>query len=241
MQEHYRKWYTPYFEHEFEMLVFGHAGIPIILFPTSQGKYYQNKDFGLLDSIAWYVNQGIVKVYCPDSRDEMSWYNKSIHPADRVNTHLAYERIIMHEVAMAARNETGIDKVIFAGASFGGYHAMNFGLKFPQFTSHIISMSGAFDMRSFMDGYYSDEFYYNNPVDFVGGMSTQTMSQQYGDLSIIVGVAEDDACKEDNFNFSKLLKEKGVSHWFDFWEGHSHDWPIWREKLPLYLSKLKYD
>jgi esterase/lipase superfamily enzyme len=31
----------------FEMLVFGHAGWPVVMFPTSQARYYEYKDFRL--------------------------------------------------------------------------------------------------------------------------------------------------------------------------------------------------
>ena len=80
------------------MLVFGHAGYPVILFPTSLGRFYQNKDFGLVGSVTDLLAAGKIKIYCPDGIDEQSWYNKSIHPADRVRTHQAYENVILHDV-----------------------------------------------------------------------------------------------------------------------------------------------
>jgi esterase/lipase superfamily enzyme len=67
---------------EFEMLVFGEkSGLPLILFPTSGARYYENKDFGLVGSLAWYIDNGKVTVYCPDAIVLESFYNKSIHPA----------------------------------------------------------------------------------------------------------------------------------------------------------------
>src|SRR5436189_5698794 len=91
MNERYIKWYTPWLNREFEMLVFGNGGgLPLILFPTSFGRYYQNKDFGLVGSMSGYVEAGKVTVYCPDAIDLESFYNKSIHPADRMRTHNAY-------------------------------------------------------------------------------------------------------------------------------------------------------
>ena len=59
MNERYIKWHTPYLSREFEMLAFGNGGgLPLILFPTSFGSYYQNKDFGLVDAVASYVDAG---------------------------------------------------------------------------------------------------------------------------------------------------------------------------------------
>lgn len=69
MNERYIKWYTPYLGREFEMLTFGNGGgLPLILFPTSGARYYENKDFGLVGSVAGYIDSGKITVYCPDAR-----------------------------------------------------------------------------------------------------------------------------------------------------------------------------
>ena len=82
MNERYIKWYTPWLSREFEMLVFGNGGgLPLILFPTSFGSYYQNKDFGMVGSLNAYVDAGGVTVYCPDAIDLESFYkNRFIQP-----------------------------------------------------------------------------------------------------------------------------------------------------------------
>src|SRR5207248_1466525 len=82
------------------------GGLPLILFPTSFGHYYQNKDFGLVGSMSGYVDAGRVTVYCPDAIDLESFYNKSIHPADRMRTHNAYENVIVRDVFDLARHES---------------------------------------------------------------------------------------------------------------------------------------
>ena len=57
MNERYIRWWTPHLSREFEMLAFGDGGgIPLVLFPTSFGRHTQNKDFGLTDAIAGYVD-----------------------------------------------------------------------------------------------------------------------------------------------------------------------------------------
>src|SRR5436853_1454774 len=112
MQERYIKWWTPYLSREFEMLVFGNGGgLPLIIFPTSFGNYRQNKDFGLIDSVAWFVDNNRVTVYCPDAIDLDSFYNKSIHPADRIRTHIAYENVIVRDVFDFARREGSTHRV----------------------------------------------------------------------------------------------------------------------------------
>jgi esterase/lipase superfamily enzyme len=124
MQERYIKWWTPYLSREFEMLVFGNGGgLPLIIFPTSFGNYRQNKDFGVIDSVAWFVDNNRVTIYCPDSIDLDSFYNRDIHPADRIRTHIAYENVIVRDVFDFARREGSTHRVGVCGASLGAYHA----------------------------------------------------------------------------------------------------------------------
>jgi esterase/lipase superfamily enzyme len=78
IKEEFYKWHSPSLDRDIQMLVFGHAGQPVILFPTSKGSYYQNKDQGMIEAARWFVETGKVKIYCPDSVDADSWYNRSI-------------------------------------------------------------------------------------------------------------------------------------------------------------------
>jgi esterase/lipase superfamily enzyme len=157
MNERYIKWYTPWLSREFEMIVFGNGGgLPLILFPTSFGRYYQTKDFGLVGSVSGYVDAGRLTVYCPDAIDLESFYNKSIHPADRMRTHNAYENLIVRDVFDLARRECNCHRVAVSGASLGAYHAANIAFRHPDAVSHLISLSGSFDISSFFDGYHDD-------------------------------------------------------------------------------------
>lgn len=216
------------------MLVFGHSGYPVILFPTSMGRYYQNKDFGLIDSAAWFVEQGLVKIYCIDSIDNLSWYNKNIHPAERAKNHIWYDQMLMHELVPRALYETGKEKVCVAGCSFGGYHAINFAFKHPHLVSHAFSMGGSFDIKNQADGFYNDDIYFNNPVDFIENSNEPGLWE----MKIVLGTSENDFCKGSNILLSEKLNHKGINHWLDVRPDAVHDWPIWREMFPHYLSLL---
>jgi esterase/lipase superfamily enzyme len=233
MQEQYVNDYSPILGRHMEMLIFGHAGRPVILYPTSMGKYYQNKDFKLIEAASWFIQNGLIKIYCPDSVDNESWYNYDVHPATRAHRHMQYDAYIRHEVLPRALHETGHSRAIMAGCSFGGYHAMNFGLRYPGLTSHIFSMGGAFDIRGRVFGYYDDNIYFNNPVDFAPNLSDGAL---YG-VGIVLGVGEHDFCIADNYRMSEILARKGINHWLDIRPGANHDWPVWREMFPHYLSE----
>ena len=237
MKEEYKRWYTTHLSRNFEMLVIGHAGYPVIIFPTSLGRYYQYKDFGLLQCIAPLVDTGRVKVYAPDGIDGESWYNESIHPADRVRTHQGYEHVIVQEVITTAREETGVGKVALAGCSFGGYHAANIAFRSPALAGYLISMSGAFDIKRFLGGYYDENCYFNNPPDYLSNVAESEYLRQMRDIGIVLGAGTDDIALEENKRLAGILAAKGIPHWLDIRQG-SHDWPLWREMFPGYLDNL---
>jgi esterase/lipase superfamily enzyme len=234
LKEDYHKWYSPTLSKDIEMLVFGHAGYPLVLFPTTMGRFFECKNMKLIESAKWFLEEGLVQIYCPDSINELSWYDKGIHPADRVKNHMWYDQFIMDEVVNPICQDRGIQKVAIAGVSFGGYHAANFAFKHPERVSHMFSLSGSFDIKSFLDGYYDDNVFFNNPVDFLPGSNHPDL----WNMKIILGTSDWDICLEANQTLAKLLTDKNIPFWFDERKWAEHDWPIWREMFPHYLSQI---
>ncbi len=238
MKEEYHKWYSEYLSREFEMLVFGHSGYPVIAFPTSQARYYELKDFKLIESASQLIEEGKIKIYCPDGIDSQSWYNYSIHPADRVKTHMAYENLILNDVIEFAKHETEYNKVALAGCSLGAYHAANISFKHPDKVGYLICMGGCFDIKQFIEGYYDENCYFNNPPDYMPNLTDAWYLDRINHIGIVLGTGEHDMCKDENENLSRILNEKGIAHWLDVRSGAGHDWNWWREMFPEYLSQI---
>ncbi|HEY0610056.1 MAG TPA: alpha/beta fold hydrolase [Chitinophaga sp.] len=235
MTENYYKWHSPHLGRDVEMLVYGDEGYPLILFPTSMGRYYESKDRGLIDAVRWFVDQQLVRIYCPDSIDSHSWYNRHVSPAERAYNHTRYDKMLLHEVLERATQESGIKRVAVAGCSFGGYHAVNFAFRYPEKVSYLFSLSGTFDIRYRLDGYYDDNVYFNNPVDYMPDNRHAALWR----MGIILGTAERDVTRAHNEHFSGILAAKNISHWLDVRPNATHDWPVWKEMLPHYLSLIK--
>jgi esterase/lipase superfamily enzyme len=236
MQEKYHKWYSPNLNAEVEMIVFGDSGYPVVLFPTSMGSYHENKDQKLIESARWFIEQGLIQIYCPSSIDKDSFYNKKIHPFHRIENHSWYDKMICHEIVEKIKNNTHTGKVAMAGCSFGGYHAVNFAFKHPGYVSHVFSMSGAFSIKSFMDGFWNDSVFFNSPEDFLSGLN----DRELWNMDIVLGTSNLDICLDANLNLSKILAHKDVNHWLDIRANRKHDWPVWREMFPHYLSRIKF-
>lgn len=238
MKEEYHKWHSQFIDREFEMLVFGDKGYPVIIFPTSKGRYFQAKDFGLIDAISKFINSGKVKIYCPDSLDNESWYNESIHPAERVKNHVLYEHLILRDVIDYAVHETGFKKVAVAGCSFGGYHAANLTFKHPDKIGNLISMSGASDIKRLLNGYYDDNIYFNNPPDYLQNLNDDWYLDRIKQIQIILGVGDDDICLNENLVLSDILTNKQIPHLLDVRKNTKHDWKYWKEMFVEYLLKI---
>jgi esterase/lipase superfamily enzyme len=233
--EHYHKWYSPRLSRDIEVLAFGTRGYPVILFPTSLGHYYENKDFKLIDSVNWFLDEGLVKIYCVDGIDEASWYNRNIHPADRVRNHHWYDLMLYYELVPLAQHETGVGRVATAGCSFGGYHATNFAFKHPDVVKYVFNMGAAFDIKDQMDGYYDDQVYFNNPMDFLPG----AQSDFFHDMFVVLGTGTRDMCWNANERMAEILRNKSIPHWLDVRHDADHDWPEWRQMFPHYLSLIR--
>jgi esterase/lipase superfamily enzyme len=234
IKEEYYKWHSPSLDRDMEMLVFGHSGQPVILFPTSKGAYYQNKDQGMIDAAKWFLENGRVKIYCPDSIDAESWYNKNISPPERAYNQDRYDRMVATELVPWAQHETGFERMAFAGCSFGGYHAVNTAFRHPNLASYCFSMSGAFDIKQFTDGFYNDTIFFNNPVDYIPGDNNPNLWK----MGIILGTSDQDICREENERLDFILQQKNIRHWLDLRQNATHDWPVWREMFPHYLSLI---
>jgi esterase/lipase superfamily enzyme len=238
MREQYHKWYSGRINKEFEMLTFGYAGLPLILFPTSMGTYYQCKDFGLVTSLEWYVKNGKIKIYCPDSYDKESWYNEAINASQRIQNHLLYDDFILNEVIYRAMEETKQSRVMTAGCSLGGFHAVNMAFRHPDKVSHTFSLGGAFDVRILIDNYFDENAYFNSPVDYMANLTNKWHLEHIAKMGIVLGCGEHDMCKSYNFHLANVLQIKNIGHWLDVRSGAGHDWNFWNEALPHYLSLL---
>ena len=216
------------------MLVFGDRGYPVIIFPTSMGRYYEAKDFKLIEAVQWFAQTHKFKFYCLDSVDRHTWYGKHLPPAERVQNHLRYDQMISQELVPQLQRECNVDKIAVAGCSFGGFQALNFAFRHPEQVAHLLTMGAAFDIRQFLDGYYDDNVYFNNPPDYL----PNAQNEHFYHMNIVLGTAEHDFCKASNFQMADILHRKGIRHWLDVRPFGGHDWPVWREMFPHYLSTI---
>ena len=48
MHREYQRWYSPSLGREMELLIFGHAGARVLVFPSSMGRFFEWEDQGMI-------------------------------------------------------------------------------------------------------------------------------------------------------------------------------------------------
>ncbi len=236
MHREFKQWYSPSLGREMRMLIFGHGGIPILAFPSSMGSFYEWEDFKMVASLSEQLEHGHNMMFCVESVAEESFYNRSVHPHVRIKRHQQYEEYIINEVVPLIHHRSGQHFIIASGASFGAYYAANFVFKNPWHFGKLVSLSGAFDIRSFMDGFYSDDVYFNNPPDYLPNINDHNTLEAIRRNQIVLTYGDYDPCKAANEHLSHVLDAKGIPHTVDMQHGaFGHDWPWWRDLIRQYV------
>ena len=236
MNREYHKWWSPGLGRDMELLVFGHDGVPVVVFPTSQGRFYEFEDRGLVGAIAHKIDGGEIQLYCLDSVDAESWYNRNVGPRWRIARHVQYENYVMDEVLPLVRQKNWNPHLASLGCSFGGYHAVNIALRHPDRFTGCLSMSGAFDMSSFLGGYHDEDVYFNTPTQYLSNLSDPWYFDHYRRNTYVLATGWDDQCLGANQHLANQMGWKGIPHRLWIWESwNSHDWPTWARMMNEYL------
>jgi esterase/lipase superfamily enzyme len=218
--------------------LFGHAGTPLVVFPTSLGRFFEYEDRGMIAALAHRIGAGRLQVFCVDSVDGESWYNRGVHPKVRVARHNQYESYVLHEVLPFARARNPASDLAVTGCSFGGYHAMNFSLRHPDLVSHCVCMGGAYDVKQFLDGYYDEDCYFVNPHDYLPNLTDDWYLRHYREhTKFVLATGVHDMCWNENERLAAIMRGKGIPHWLDVWgDNTGHDWPWWQQMARKYFS-----
>ncbi|HEX8294584.1 MAG TPA: alpha/beta hydrolase-fold protein [Pyrinomonadaceae bacterium] len=236
MNREYRRWHSPGLNREMELLVVGHAGAPVLVFPTSKGRFYEWEDRGMLGLFRRQVENGWLQFYCVDSVDEESWYRRRAHPGARAYRQTQYDDYLYHEVLPLVRHLNPNPFLITAGASFGAYHAMNFGVRHPDAVRRVIGLSGVYDIRRWAEGFRGEHVYLNNPIQLVGGERDPHRLSLLRRMDIIMATGREDRLIGSAREMSRVLWSKAVGNALREWDGWAHDWDYWRRMLTLYID-----
>lgn len=222
---------------------YGHAGYPLLMFPTAAADYLEYERFYLVDAIKSFIAAGLVRAYSVNSANKYSLLNRESRPSWKVEVLTRYDKYVMDEVMPLIRNECGEDvRPLTTGASLGAYLAANTYFKHSDNFRGTIAMSGCYDIYNYLDkGYYDDNVYFNNPMMYLKNLDDNYHMPCLRNADSIVIVTGQGAYEapDRSREFSSLLRSKDIPHLLEIW-GHDvhHDWVWWRKMLPFYLSRF---
>ena len=230
MHREYRKWYSPSLGRDMEMLVIGHGGMPMLVFPTSMGRFFEFEDRGMIDAVRHQYENGQLQAFCVDSVDSESCYAKWMRPQDRMHRYNAYQAYVMNEVMPLVRYMNWSQRIAAMGCSFGGYHAMNFALKHPDVFTDCVSHERRLRHSRLHGRLLRRERATSTiPPIILPNQSDDWYLGKYRDNKYMLAAGDWDICLGENQRFDGIMNAKGIPHRLDIWgPQQKHDWPLWQ-------------
>jgi esterase/lipase superfamily enzyme len=235
-------WYSPNLGKEMPIVIYGHNGPGLLMFPSAAADYLEYERFYLIDSVKHHLEAGRIKGFSIDSINSESWLNDKMQPREKAIRHQQYNKYIVEEVYPFIKENMGGEKPLLytTGVSFGALHAMNTLLRKPDLFDGVIGMSGVYDLKSYSKGYFDDDVYFNSPVDYIPNLTDEAILDQLRTNKKIYiytgsGNYEDPSA---SWKIAEVLGQKQIPNWVECWDNNwPHDWPTWRKMLPEAIEK----
>jgi esterase/lipase superfamily enzyme len=242
MKREYHKWWSHKLKRDMELLVFGHAGTPVLFFPTRTARFYDYENWKVIDAIGDKIHNGEVQIYCMDSIDIESFYCTCSHPSQRIIRHIQYEKYIVNEVIPFIRYCNSNNFIISSGCSLGAYHAVNVALRHPHLFAKVVGMSGRYDLTlksnnfpDLFDGYHDENIYFNMPTQFIPNLNDENIINAMKKLQIVLAIGKEDPFLPNNKFLHDALLKKGIQNTLHIWEGEAHRPRSWQQMVKYFL------
>lgn len=225
-----------------ELLVFGHDGAKVLVFPTRDGRFHEYEDLRIVNSLTDKINAGHLQLWCLDSVAWESFYCFWSHPADRIRRHVQYEEYVLNEVMPLMAQQNSNPCTIAHGCSLGAYLAANMAFRHPQHFQKLAVFSGRYDLtmniecfQDLFNGYYDENIYFHTPTHFLPNLNCDLHIDYLRRMDIVMSVGAEDPFLDNNRHLSGILQAKGISHQLYVWEGRAHRGHYWRMMATLYV------
>ena len=249
MKVEYYKEYSPCLERDMEYKVYGHAGTPILVFPSQNGRFFDFENNGMVATVEDLIDNGNIQLFCCDSIDLETWSEEGGHDVGSRSHmleqyyHYIVDELVPRIIDINAMCGTHAKGIYTTGCSLGASHAANFLFRRPDIFSGCIALSGYYDSDIFFHDYVDDNVYRNSPIKYIEGMSyDHPYVEMYRKRRIVLccgqGAWEDEMFRSTS-RMKELLEYKNIPAWIDFW-GYdvNHDWDWWRVQFPYFVKRV---
>ncbi len=242
MKREYHNWWSAHLHRNMELLVFGHAGAKVLIFPTRDGRFYEYENLGLVDILKSKIEQGWLQLYCVDCVYQESFYDSLRHPSERVQRQLAYEQYILNDVLPFMQSKNDHSCVIAHGLSLGAFHAASIAFRFPHLFKKLVAFSGRYDLtlevecfRNLLDNFYNDDVYFLTPNHFLPNLECQWRLSHLRSMDIVLVIGQEDPFINNNRYLGSILSDKQIPHNLVIWNDRAHSAPYWRNMANLFI------
>ena len=242
LHREYYKWHTPRLGRDMEILVHGHAGARVLVFPPRVGRFYDYEDNGMVEALREPLEAGRFQLICVDSVDADSLYCDWKAPHERIVYHSQYEEYILHEVVPFTQKFNDDPALVAHGCSLGAFHATNIAFRHPHLFRRLLAFSGRYDLttapadfRDLFSGYYDEDIYYHTPSHFLPKLEDEKILTRLRRMDIVLTIGDTDPFLENTRTLSQALWDKGVWHALHIWNGRAHKYCHWRRMAQLYF------
>ncbi|WP_024298713.1 esterase family protein [Methylomicrobium lacus] len=242
MNREYHCWHSPDLGRDMELLVFGHDGAKVLMFPTRDGRFYEYEDIGIVEVLADKIDAGLLQLYCVDSIVNESFYCNWCHPSGRIQRHIQYENYILNDILPFMASQNPNPCTIAYGCSLGAYKAATIAFRHPDRFQKLCAFSGRYDLtlsvehfHNLFDGYYDDNIYFHTPTHFLPQLDCEMRLQHLRQMDMVFVIGKEDPFLDNNRHLSQICWSKGVPHALHEWNGRAHRGRYWRQMTRLYV------
>ena len=235
------RWYSDRMQQEIGLVRWGHWGQPVLILPTAGGDAEEVERMGAFGAVSHLVEAGQIKLYSCDSiggRALAAAWGTVEYRCWLLNR---YQEALAEEVVPAIRADCrdARAEIVVAGASIGAFNATALVCRYPWAFRAAIAMSASFDLERLLGFGGTGDFYFASPLHFVPGLEGALLEQLRQRFVLMAFGGGRWEAPDENWRMAEILGSKGIPNrvveWGPEWD---HDWPTWRQMLPIYLDQL---
>lgn len=235
-------WYSPRLETDIRLASWGHWGRPVLLFPTAGGDAEEVERMQLVAALGPLLEAGRIKLYSCDSVAGRALASKTGSPEHRCWLLKQFGEYVAHEVVAAIRADCGGDEspIIAAGASIGAFNAVSVLCRYPHLFAAAIGLSGTYELDRLLEVADNEDYHLTAPIRFLPQMPEGPMLDCLRSRFVLLAHGQGRwESPGESWRMAHALGSRGVPNRVEAWsEQHDHDWPTWREMLPLQLGRF---
>jgi esterase/lipase superfamily enzyme len=235
-------WHTHRLPCPARVVRWGHWGSPVLLYPTAGGDCEELERRGMISALAGLIEAGRIKVYAVDSVAGQHWISRQHSPEYCARVQNLFDAFVYEEVVPLIRSDCATHdiEIVTAGASYGAFYAVASLCRHPDAFRVALGLSGTYDLSGYLQGRWSDDFYYSSPLHFLPGLGESWQLEALRRRFVLLATGSGRwESPEESWRMAGVLGAKGIPNRVDDWgPGVDHDWPTWLAMLPQYLSQL---